>query len=193
MGEFGFDHPCRVFGDAPYGYGSHALIAVAGAALDDTRRHLWGGWPFFERAWASIVHRSLNMFTLIAMGTGAAYLYSLSAVALAKADLPLYFESAAVITVLVLLGQVLELRARAHTSSALRELLDLTPRFARIIQNGEPEKDIPVQDVEVGDILRVRPGEKIPVDGIVVEGASAIEESMVTGEPLPIEKAAAIV
>ncbi len=149
---------------------------------------LWGGWPFFERAWRSILNRSLNMFTLIAMGIGTAYLYSLSAVALAKADLPLYFESAAVITVLVLLGQVLELRARARTSRALKELLNLAPRFARLLQTGGQEIDLPVEKVQVGDLIRVRPGEKVPVDGIVVEGASAIDESMVTGEPLPAEK-----
>ena len=120
---------------------------------------LWGGWPFFVRAWASVVHRSLNMFTLIALGTGSAYLYSVLAVFSRSAALPLYFESAAVITTLVLLGQVLELRARARTSSALKELLDLTPRFARIIQQGKPEQDIRVENVAPGDILRVRPGE----------------------------------
>jgi Cu+-exporting ATPase len=146
-----------------------------------------GGWVFFVRAWSSIVNRSLNMFSLIALGTGAAYLYSVAAFFRSPA-LPLYFESAAVITTLVLLGQVLELKARAGTSSALKELLSLAPPFARVVRAGE-ESDIPREDIRVGDLLRVRPGEKVPVDGIVVEGAGAVDESMVTGEPQPAEKA----
>jgi len=150
----------------------------------------WGGGPFFARAWKSIVNRSLNMFTLIALGTGAAYFYSLFVVIAAQEKLPLYFESAAVIVVLVLLGQVLELRARAKTSSALRELLTLAPPFARVLESGGQEVDVPLEKVPVGDLIRVRPGEKVPVDGIVVEGASAVDESMVTGEPLSAEKVA---
>ena len=147
----------------------------------------WGGGPFFERAWASVISRSLNMFTLIAMGTGAAYLYSVAALLAGPDSAPLYFESASVITVLVLLGQVLEERARAKTSGALKDLLNLAPRFARVIRDGEAEADRPIGEIQVGDSLRVRPGEKVPVDGIVLEGASAIDESMVSGEPLPAE------
>ncbi|MBO6633255.1 heavy metal translocating P-type ATPase [Parvibaculum sp.] len=158
---------------------------------------LWAGFPFFERGWASLVSRNLNMFTLIALGTGAAYLYSLAA-ALAPGifpaafrdehgTVPLYFEAAAVITVLVLLGQVLELRARERTGDALRALLDLAPRTARRVTNGEDE-EVPLEEVQKGDLLRVRPGERVPVDGSVEEGRSAIDESMVTGESVPVEK-----
>ncbi len=160
---------------------------------------LWGGWPFFERGWASVVHRSLNMFTLIAMGTGAAYLYSLTAVVApglfpasfrdAQGNLGLYFEAAAVITVLVLLGQVLELRARSQTSGALQALLGLAPKTARRISGGN-EADVAIIQVVVGDRLRIRPGEKVPVDGSVIEGRSSVDESMVTGEPIPVEKTA---
>jgi Cu+-exporting ATPase len=160
---------------------------------------LWGGWPFFERGWASIVHRSLNMFTLIAMGTGAAYLYSLAAVAVpslfpsafrdASGEIGLYFEAAAVITVLVLLGQVLELRARSQTSGAIQALLGLAPKTARRIAPDGSEADVPLSQVAIGDLLRVRPGEKVPVDGSVIEGHSSVDESMVTGEPIPVEKA----
>jgi P-type Cu+ transporter len=160
---------------------------------------LWGGWPFFERGWASLVHRSLNMFTLIAMGTGAAYLYSLAAVAApglfpaafrdAQGNLSLYFEAAAVITVLVLLGQVLELRARSQTSGALQALLGLAPKTARRISGGN-EVDVAISEVVVGDRLRIRPGEKVPVDGSVIEGRSSVDESMVSGEPIPVEKTA---
>jgi len=161
---------------------------------------LWGGWPFFQRGWASIVHRSLNMFTLIALGTGAAYLYSV--VALHFHDLfppslhshngnvSLYFEAAAVITTLVLLGQVLELRARSQTSSAIRALLNLAPKTARLLREDGTEEDAPLDRVKTGDRLRVRPGEKIPVDGVVLEGTSAVDESMMTGEPIPVEKLA---
>ena len=161
---------------------------------------LWGGWPFFERGWASIVHRSLNMFTLIAMGSGAAYLYSLAAVAApglfpptfrdASGHIGLYFEAAAVITVLVLLGQVLELRARSQTSGAIQALLGLAPKTARRISPDGSEADVALSEVAIGDLLRVRPGEKVPADGSVVEGHSSVDESMVTGEPIPVEKAA---
>ena len=160
---------------------------------------LWGGWPFFERGWASVKNRHLNMFTLIAIGTGAAYLFSVFAT-LAPGLLPpaftghggavpVYYEAAAVIVTLVLLGQVLELRARHATSGALRALLTLAPAVARRIHADGREEDIPLEQVKVGDTLRVRPGEKVPVDGVVVEGESAVDESMVTGESLPVEKA----
>jgi Cu+-exporting ATPase len=160
---------------------------------------LWGGWPLFDRAWASIVHRSANMFTLIGMGIGAAYGYSAIAM-LAPSSLPhglaahgggppVYFEAAAVITTLVLLGQVLELRARSQTSSAIKALLGLAPKTARRIGRDGVERDAPLQDVRFDDLLRVRPGEKIPVDGVVVEGSSAADESMISGEPMPVEKA----
>jgi P-type Cu+ transporter len=160
---------------------------------------LWGGWPFFERMVASFVHRSLNMFTLIGIGTGAAFLFSVAAT-LAPGAFPaafrehgevgLYFEAAAVITVLVLLGQVLELRARSRTSGAIRALLGLTPTTARVIADDGMEADVPLEHVRVGDRLRVRPGEKVPVDGIVLDGASAVDESMISGEPIPVEKSA---
>jgi P-type Cu+ transporter len=159
---------------------------------------LWGGWPFFVRGWRSIENRSLNMFTLIALGTGAAFVYSLAAVvapglfpeaALGHGGMPnVYFEAAAVIVTLVLVGQVLELRARAATGRAIRSLLDLAPKTARRLSAGSEEKDVPLESVAVGDRLRVRPGERVPVDGIVVEGVSAVDESMITGESLPVEK-----
>jgi Cu+-exporting ATPase len=159
---------------------------------------LWGGWPFFERAWQSVVNRSLNMFTLIGMGTGVAYVYSAVGV-LAPGVFPasfrghgghigLYFEAAAVIVTLVLLGQVLELKARERTSGAIRALLDLAPKMARRIGADGREEDVPLDAVAVGDRLRVRPGEKVPIDGVVEEGSSAIDESMMTGEPIPVEK-----
>ena len=159
---------------------------------------LWGGWPFFQRGWASVVNRRLNMFTLIALGTGVAYLYSLVA-ALAPGifpasfrdhdgQVPLYFEAAAVIVTLVLLGQVLELRARSQTSSAIRALLDLAPKRARRLRADGSDEDVPLEDIVPGDRLRVRPGEKVPVDGVVLEGHSAVDESMITGEPVPAEK-----
>jgi Cu+-exporting ATPase len=159
---------------------------------------LWGGWPFFERGWASVRNRHLNMFTLIALGTGVAYVTSVVstlAPGLLPASFrgmdgraPVYFEAAAVITALVLLGQVLELRARSRTSGALRALLGLAPPVARRIGEGGAERDVPLAEVEAGDRLRVRPGEKVPVDGVVVEGRSAVDESMLTGEPIPVEK-----
>jgi Cu+-exporting ATPase len=143
------------------------------------------GWPFFRRAWASVVNRSPNMFTLIALGVGAAYLYSLVAVVRGGEA---YFESAAAIVVLVLLGQVLELRARGQTTSAIRRLLGLAPKTARLHLPSGREEDVPLELVQAGDVLRVRPGEKVPVDGVVTEGRSAVDESMVTGEPMPVEK-----
>jgi len=161
---------------------------------------LWGGWPFFQRGWASVANRSPNMFTLIAMGTGTAYFYSILATAfpqifpqsfrLSSGEVPVYFESAATITTLVLLGQVLELRARSRTSSALRALLGLAPKTARRLRSDGGEDDVPLDQVNRGDRLRVRPGEKIPVDGSVLEGTSSVDESMVTGEPIPVEKRA---
>ena len=157
---------------------------------------LWAGWPFFERAWASIVNRSPNMFTLIGMGVGAAYLFSVAGT-IAPQLFPdgfrvhgvveTYFDTAVVITVLVLLGQVLELRARGRTSAAIRQLLGLAPKTARVVR-GAAEHDVPLDTVVPGDLLRVRPGEKVPVDGVVVDGHSAVDESMVTGEPIPVEK-----
>ena len=159
---------------------------------------LWGGWPFFERGYSSIRTRNLNMFTLIALGTGAAFLFSVFAAFFpgllphAVADggaAPVYFEAAAVIVTLVLLGQVLELRARHATSSAIRGLLGLAPKTARRIAVDGSEQDVPLEEVVVGDRLRVRPGERVPVDGIVIGGRSAVDESMVTGEPIPVDKA----
>lgn len=160
---------------------------------------LWGGWPFFQRGWASIVNRSTNMFTLIAMGTGVAYLYSLVATVAPgifpdsfrsmNGKPPVYFEAAAAIVTLVLLGQVLELRARSRTGAAIRALLDLSPKTARILR-GDREEDTPLEQVKPGDRLRVRPGEKVPVDGIVLEGTSGVDESMITGESMPVEKSA---
>jgi len=161
---------------------------------------LWCGWPFFQRFWASLVNRSPNMFTLIGLGTGVAYLYSLVATFAPRIFPPslrtmggypdVYFEAAAAITTLVLLGQVLELRARSQTSAAIRALLDLSPKTARVVNKDGTEKDIPLELVKPGDRLRVRPGEKVPVDGEVLEGSSAIDESMVTGESIPVSKAA---
>ena len=159
---------------------------------------LWAGWPFFERGLASIVHRSPNMFTLIAIGTGAAYLYSVAAVVAPgifpstfrdmSGNLGLYFEAAAVITVLVLLGQVLELKARSQTSSAIKALLGLAPKTARRISEDGKEADVALGEIQVGDRIRVRPGEKVPTDGSVIEGRSSVDESMVSGEPIPVEK-----
>ncbi len=161
---------------------------------------LWGGWPFFVRGWASVVNRHLNMFTLIAIGVGAAYAYSVVAT-LAPGLFPdslrshgnqigVYFEPAAVIVVLVLLGQVLELRARSRTSTAIKNLLGLAPTTARRVTPAGAEEEIPLEHVHVADRLRVRPGERVPVDGVVVDGKSIVDESMVTGEPIPVEKQA---
>jgi P-type Cu+ transporter len=159
---------------------------------------LWAGWPLLARGWASVRQRSLNMFSLIALGVSASYLYSLAAVLAPGVFprslrgegglIPVYFESAAVITVLVLLGQVLELRAREATGGAIRALLDLAPAFARRIRQGAADEEVALEAVQVGDRLRVRPGEAVPVDGAVLEGASAIDESMVTGESMPVPK-----
>jgi Cu+-exporting ATPase len=166
---------------------------------------LWAGWPFFERGWASVRNRSTNMFTLIAMGTGVAYVYSVIATIFPQifpvsfrsgsvgnmGDRPdLYFEAAAAIVTLVLLGQVLELKARSQTSSAIRALLDLSPKMARVILHDGTERDIPLERVRVGDRLRVRPGEKVPVDGVVLEGSTTVDESMITGEAVPVQKSA---
>ncbi|WP_188644618.1 heavy metal translocating P-type ATPase [Tsuneonella deserti] len=161
---------------------------------------LWGGWPFFERFWASLKTRKLNMFTLIGLGIGVAYGYSVVAT-LAPDDfpaslrtmgglVPVYFEAAAVITTLVLLGQVLELRARSATGQAIRSLLGLAPKTARRVHPDGSEEDIPLDHVQVGDLLRIRPGEKVPVDGLVSDGRSSVDESMISGEPVPVEKTA---
>jgi Cu+-exporting ATPase len=159
---------------------------------------LWCGAPFFARGWASLVSRRLNMFTLIALGTGVAYAYSLVGVLLpgifppsfrmADGRVPVYFEAAAIITALVLLGQVLELRARAATGGAIRALLDLAPKTARLLRPDGNEADVPLAEIAAGDRLRVRPGEKVPVDGVVLDGRSAVDEAMLTGEPVPVEK-----
>ena len=166
---------------------------------------LWGGWPIFQRGWASVVNRHLNMFTLIALGVGVAWTYSVVAMLLPgifppamrsmMGTVPVYFEAAAVIMALVLLGQVMELRARSQTSAAIKLLLGLAPKTARIVRpdvdgKGVIEEDIPLEKVQPGDVLRVRPGEKVPVDGVVLEGTSALDESMVTGESIPVEKTA---
>jgi len=159
---------------------------------------VWAGWPFFERGWQSVVHRSPNMFTLIAIGSGSAYLYSVAAVVAPgifpaafrdmSGNLGLYFEAAAVITVLVLLGQVLELKARSQTSGAIKALLGLAPKTARRIAQDGSESDVDLSAIQPGDKLRVRPGEKIPADGVVTEGRSSVDESMISGEPIPVEK-----
>ena len=159
---------------------------------------LWSGWPFFQRGWASIVNRSLNMFTLIAIGVGTAYVYSVVATLFPhvfpesfrghNGEVGVYFDAAAVITTLVLLGQVLELRARSKTSRAIKALLGLAPKTARLIRDDGTEVDSPLERVKPGDRLRVRPGEKIPVDGIVLEGTTSVDESMISGEPIPAEK-----
>jgi Cu+-exporting ATPase len=184
-GHFGLLH-------LPHGASSFMEFAFATPVV------LWGGWPFFVRGFQSLLSRNLNMFTLIALGTGVAYGYSIVAVFApglfppafhdAHGGIALYFEAAAVITVLVLLGQVLELRARAATSGAIRALVALSPKNARRVTDDGRDEDIPLDDVAVGDRLRVRPGEKVPVDGIVIEGKSAVDESMVTGEAMPAGK-----
>lgn len=159
---------------------------------------LWGGWPFFQRGWQSIINRNLNMFTLIALGIGVAWIYSVTATVApdifpaimrnAEGRVAVYFEAAAVITALVLLGQVLELRARSRTNQAIKMLLELAPKTARRVTGDGREEDIPLAQVQPGDVLRVRPGEKIPVDGVVQQGYSSVDEAMVTGEPIPVEK-----
>jgi P-type Cu+ transporter len=189
------------------GHGLPGVERVAGGPLGRwielalaTPVVLWGGWPFFVRAWLSVVHKSLNMFTLIGLGTAVAYLYSLVATVAprifpasfraADGTVGVYFEAAAVIVTLVLLGQVLELKARSRTGSALRALLGLAPSTARRIAADGSESDVPLAEVHPGDRLRVRPGEKVPVDGVVVEGRSSVDESMISGEPIPVEKTA---
>ncbi len=199
----------RLLGAVPPAVRNAAELLLATPAV------LWGGWPFFQRGWASLVHRSLNMFTLIALGTGTAYVYSAAATlapglfpaAVSQAPgahgaggaggasgagvgLPVYFEAAAVITALVLLGQVLELRARGRTGAALRALLDLAPPVALRLDAAGGESTVPLAEVVPGDRLRVRPGDKVPVDGTVLEGRSAVDEAMLTGEPVAVEKAA---
>jgi Cu+-exporting ATPase len=158
---------------------------------------LWAGWPFFERGWQSVVTRNLNMFTLIAMGTGVAYAFSAVATIMpgifpeafrTHGSVAVYFEAASMITVLVLLGQVLELRARESTSDAIRALLDLAPKTARHVKDDGGEEDLPLNTIEVGDRLRVRPGEKVPTDGVILEGRSSLDESMITGESMPVTK-----
>ena len=161
---------------------------------------LWGGWPFFVRGWQSVVSRHLNMFTLIALGTGVAFVYSIIATALpgifpasfrdVHGEVAVYFEAAAVIVTLVLLGQVLELRARGRTGAAIRALLGLAPTTARRLDQDGSEHDVPLDQVRVGDRLRIRPGEKVPVDGRILDGSSSVDESMITGEPIPVEKQA---
>jgi P-type Cu+ transporter len=180
-------------------FGSHSLRAWVEFALG-TPVILWGGWPFFTRAWASVVNRSLNMFTLIGLGTGVAWTYSVVATVLpgvfpdsfrgADGDVAVYFEAGAVIVTLVLLGQMMELRARSQTNAAIKMLLGLAPKTARRIAEDGTEEDVPLESVQIGDRLRVRPGEKVPVDGVVVDGTSAVDESMVTGEPMPVAKSA---
>ena len=182
-------NPMRLFGHEPV---SWAQLLLATPVV------LWGGWPFFVRGWQSVVNRNLNMFTLIALGTGAAWAFSVIATVLpdalpasfrdASGAPPLYFEAAAVIVTLVLLGQVLELRARSRTSGAIRALLKLAPKIAHRLDESDTESDVHLEHVKIGDRLRVRPGEKIPVDGIVLDGSSHVDESMLTGEPAPIRK-----
>jgi len=187
-------------------FGEHIALPLSGSARHGIQFALaspvvlWGGWPFFQRFWASLVNRSLNMFTLIGLGTGAAFLDSTVATVFPRifpasfremnGSVPVYFEAAAVITTLVLLGQVLELRARAKTSSAIRALLDLAPQVAHRLDKNSAERDVLLDQVQTGDRLRVRPGERVPVDGVVLDGSSAVDESMLTGEPMPVEKSA---
>src|SRR5512137_163220 len=186
-------HPVtRLFGARPLAW----LQLVASAPVV-----LWGGWPFFERAWLSLRTRRFNMFTLIGLGTGAAWLFSTAATVLPPSwfppafrghggAVPIYFESAAVIVELVLLGQILELQARGRVSGAIHALLGLAPKTAMRVKDGGEDEDLPLEEVAPGMLLRVRPGEKVPVDGSVVEGRSSVDESMVTGEPIPVEKGA---
>ena len=179
-------------------YSSPTWIMTWGGFVLATPVVLWGGWPFFERFWTSIKNRSANMFTLIGLGVGVSYLYSVVATLFPQifpasfrghGGAPnVYFEPAAAITVLVLLGQVLELKARGRTNAAVRALLDLSPKMARRVGTDGSERDVPLDQVQVGDRLRVRPGEKVPVDGTVLEGSTSVDESMITGESVPVEK-----
>jgi Cu+-exporting ATPase len=201
----GLSAPLVIYGMAEMALGHSALHLLPARALALVQMALAGpvvlaaGWPLLLRAWRSIVRRSLNMFTLIGLGTGTAFGFSVIAVLFPAAlpdafrkpgaAAPLYFEPAAAITTLVLLGQVLELRARQATGSAIRALLRLAPKNARLVSSDGSERDVPVEQVQVGDRLRVRPGERVPVDGVVVEGTSVLDESMITGESLPVDKA----
>ncbi|MCA1595162.1 MAG: heavy metal translocating P-type ATPase, partial [Chloroflexi bacterium] len=199
--SLGLSIPVLVIGMAAMIPAAHVLSGPAALWVQlvlTTPVVLWGGLPFFQRGWASLVYRSLNMFTLIALGVGAAYLFSVVA-AITPGLFPpafhghggqvdVYFEPAALVTTLVLLGQVLELRARAQTSSAMKALLGLAPRTARRVRDDGSDEDVLIEQVRPGDRLRIRPGEKAPVDGTVIEGASAVDESMITGEPIPVEK-----
>ena len=189
VSEFLPGHPLQTM--LPHGWLNWILFALATPVV------LWGGWPFFVRGWASVVNRYLNMFTLIALGVGAAYAFSVVATMAPglfpdsfrmNGSVAVYFEPAAVIVVLVLLGQVLELRARSRTGAAIRNLLGLAPKTARRIRQDGTELDVPLEHVVVNDRLRVRPGERVPVDGVLLEGTTTIDESMVTGEPIPVEK-----
>ncbi len=189
VSEFLPGHPLQRL--LPHVWMNWLLLALATPVV------LWGGWPFFVRGWASVVNRHLNMFTLIALGVGAGYTYSVVATLVPgifpdssriMGEVAVYFEPAAVIVVLVLLGQVLELRARSQTSSAIRNLLRLAPTTARLIGPDGTERDVLLESVKVGDCVRVRPGERVPVDGIVTDGTTTIDESMVSGEPIPVEK-----
>ena len=192
MGEYIPGHPFEAFIAA-------SAMSWVQLALS-TPVVLWGGWPFFVRGWQSLVNRSLNMFTLIALGVGVAYIYSVVATAfpalfpasfrMENGTVGVYFEAAAVIVTLVLLGQVMELRARSQTGAAIRALLGLAPKNARRLRDDGSDEDVPLDQVHVGDRLRIRPGEKVPVDGTVLEGTSAVDEAMVTGEPMPVEKRA---
>ena len=186
-----------LLGSLPGHYGAGSRVAEWIQFALATPVVIWGGLPFFQRGWASIVNRYLNMFTLIALGSGTAYTFSVVALLFptiippafrgSTGELPLYFEPAAVIITLVLLGQVLELRARSQTSQALKSLLQLAPKTAHMV-TPEGEHEMPVEQIKVGDTLRVRPGEKMPVDGIVLDGVTSVDESMVTGESIPVEK-----
>src|SRR5438309_7034375 len=196
----GLSLPVLVFSMIGESFDVHLLPNIRNAVefLLATPVVLWGGWPFFNRFWSSLVNRSPNMFTLIGLGTGAAFLDSVVATLFPQwfpssfremdGSVPVYFEAAAVITTLVLLGQVLELRARAKTSSAIRALLKLAPQIAHRLKDDGSEQDIALDQVQPGDRLRVRPGDRVPVDGVLLEGASAVDESMITGEPMPVEK-----
>ena len=198
----GLSLPVLVFSMIGESFDVHLLPNIRNAVefLLATPVVLWGGWPFFNRFWSSLVNRTPNMFTLIGLGTGAAYVDSVAATFSPQifpasfrgmpGAAPVYFEAAAVITTLVLLGQVLELRARQRTSGAIRALLNLAPQLAHLIGSDGSEKDVALGQVQRGDRLRVRPGERVPVDGTIREGASAVDESMVTGEPMPVEKTA---
>ena len=172
----------------PHWLHSYSLSIGVAEWLLATPVVFWCGWPFLQRAGVSVIQRSPNMFTLIALGVGASYLFSVAVLLIASLGEHLYFETAAVLVVLVLLGQMLELRARGRTNAAVRRLLGLAPKTARLVRPDGGEQDVPVELVQVGDVVRVRPGERLPVDGVVVEGRGGVDESMLSGEPLPVEK-----